>query len=175
VQLTKAHTSHPHHRRDAWLLRLIGLFKLSKTLALSAAAISVFHLRHRNLVEIAERWGRRLHFAPGNKLLDDLIDKLMTVTKRQLMVAGFVLLAYAGMFLIEGIGLLMLKYWAEWMTVITSAGLIPIELYEIFRRPTWLKILAVIVNVAVAVYLAVRVRREAVERRQHRQAAISGA
>jgi uncharacterized membrane protein (DUF2068 family) len=162
----------PSRRRDAWLLRVIGIFKILKTLFLIAAAVSVFHLMHQDIVEVVERWALRLHFAPGNKLVDDLLDRLMTVTKGQLFVAGLVLLAYAGMFLIEGIGLLRLKYWAEWMTVITTSGLIPIEMYEIVRHVTWLKVLAVLVNVAVAVYLAVRVRREAAERRERRHAAV---
>ena len=92
----------------------------------------------------------------------------MTVTQRQLWVAGFVLLAYAVMFLIEGIGLLLLEHWAEWMTVITTGGLIPIEIYETVRRPTWFKVGAMLINAAVEVYLVWRVRREAAEKRSAR-------
>ena len=85
------------------------------------------------------------------------------MTKRQLILTGIVLLAYSAMFLIEGIGLLLLKHWAEWMTVITTAGLIPFEIYEMMHRPTRLKAAAMMINIVVAAYLAFRVRREAME------------
>jgi uncharacterized membrane protein (DUF2068 family) len=80
-----------------------------------------------------------------------------------------VLLAYAAMFLVEGIGLLFLKHWAEWMTVITTSALIPIEIYEIIHRPTWLKAAAMLINIVLAVYLAVHVRREAIDAQHQRQ------
>jgi hypothetical protein len=43
---------------------------------------------------------------------------------------------YAGLLLTEGLGLLLRKRWAEYLTIITTAGLIPIELYEMSRRAT---------------------------------------
>jgi uncharacterized membrane protein (DUF2068 family) len=85
---------------------------------------------------------------------------VLTISQRQLFVVGIVLLIYAAMFTVEGVGLLLLKRWAEWMTVITTSGLIPFEIYEMVKRPTWLKALAMIVNIAIAVYLVEHVRRE---------------
>lgn len=155
-------------RRDAWMVRAIGVFKIVKTLILIGAAISVFNLIHKDIADVVDAWARRLHFAPGNRLVDDLLDRFITVTTRQLLVAGFVLLAYSAMFLVEGIGLLLLKHWAEWMTVITTSGLIPIEIYETIRRPTWLKVSAVLINAAVAIYLVQRVRHEAAQKRRRR-------
>ncbi len=155
-------------RHDAWMVRAIGVFKIVKTVILIAAAISVFNLIHKDIGDVLDAWARRLHFAPGNKLIDNLVDRLMTVTQRQLLVAGLVLLTYAAMFLIEGIGLLLVKHWAEWMTVITTGGLIPIEIYETVRHPTWFKVGAVLINAAVAIYLAQQVRREAAQKRQRR-------
>ena len=57
------------------------------------------------------------------------------------------------MFTVEGIGLLLVKHWAEWMTVITTSGLIPFEIYEMIDHPSWLKALAMMINIAIAVYL----------------------
>ncbi|HEY1922404.1 MAG TPA: DUF2127 domain-containing protein [Tepidisphaeraceae bacterium] len=153
-------------RRGEGLVRAIGLFKLVKSAFLIVAAISVFHLIHQDIGEVVLTWARRFHIAPGNRLLERLLDKALTVTRRQLIVAGAVLLAYAAMFLVEGIGLLLLLHWAEWMTVITTSGLIPFEIYEIIRNPTWLKALALLINIIMAVYLAVHVRRETRDARQ---------
>jgi uncharacterized membrane protein (DUF2068 family) len=151
------------HERGAGLVRAIGLFKLVKAIFLIAAAISVFNLMHRDIGDVVLTWAHRFHIAPGNKLLERLLERVLTVTQRQLILGGVVLLAYAAMFLIEGIGLLLLLHWAEWMTVITTSGLIPIEMYEIIHRPTCLKALATLINIILAIYLAVHVRNEARE------------
>ncbi len=155
--------------RGVWLVRSIGLFKIVKAIFLVAAAISVFNLLHRDIGDVVLTWAHRFHIAPGNRLLERLLEKVLTVTRRQLIVTGAVLLAYAAMFLVEGIGLLFLKHWAEWMTVITTSALIPIEIYEIIHRPTWLKAAAMLINIVLAVYLAVHVRREAIDAQHQRQ------
>lgn len=152
-------------RRGAAMLQIIGVFKVAKAVALIAAAIAVFRLIHKDLGDVIREWAHRFHIAPGNEFVQDLIDRVLTVTHRQLIVLGIILLAYSTMFMIEGIGLLMLEHWAEWMTVITTSGLIPIEIYEIYHKPGWTKIAATAVNVIIAVYLIFRVRREAKELR----------
>jgi len=150
--------------RGANLLRLIGLFKLAKGALLIAAAVSVFHLLDKNLGDYILEWSRRLHIEPGNRLIERLLDRALTVTKRQLVVVGIVSLVYAAMFTVEGIGLLMLEHWAEWMTVITTSGLIPFEIFELARKPGPLKVLALVINIAVAVYLFFHVRHESAQR-----------
>jgi uncharacterized membrane protein (DUF2068 family) len=151
------------------LLRLIGIFKLLKGIFLIAAAISVFHLINKDIADVIYEWTRRLHIAPGNPLVEKLVERMLTVSNKQLVVVGFVLLAYATMFLIEGVGLLLLQHWAEWMTVITTSGLIPFEIYEMVRHPTITKAVAMVVNVVLAVYLYFHVRRENAERRKESQ------
>ncbi|MGA2441900.1 MAG: DUF2127 domain-containing protein, partial [Tepidisphaeraceae bacterium] len=129
-----------HSRRPgAVLLRLIGAFKILKGVALIAAAISVFHLIHKNIADVIVEWSRRLHIAPGYFFVERLVERVQSVTERQLVVLAVVLLIYSAMFLIEGTGLMMMKHWAEWMTVITTSGLIPIELYEMIHRPSRFK------------------------------------
>jgi len=55
-------------------------------------------------------------------------------------------------------GLLLRKIWADYFIIITTAGLIPLELYEIARHFIAVKVLVLVVNVAIVVYLVVRVR-----------------
>jgi uncharacterized membrane protein (DUF2068 family) len=65
---------------------------------------------------------------------------------------------YAALFMTEGIGLWLLKRWAEWFTVIATGSLIPIESYEIYRHPSVIKVLVLLINIAVVVYLVYRIR-----------------
>lgn len=149
------------HRGQA-LLRLIGIFKLLKGLGLIAAALAVWHLVHKDLGEEIRFWAERFHLAPGNKYVVKIFEKASKITHRQLRIAGAVLMGYAAMFLTEGVGLLLLQSWAEWMVVITTCGLIPFEVYELLphEHPSVLKASALLVNVAIGIYLFFHVRHE---------------
>ncbi len=72
-----------------------------------------------------------------------------------------VTLAYAAVFAVEGVGLWMQKRWAEWLTTIITASLIPLEAWEIFFRPTIGKVLIIVANLAVVAYLVWHVRTNA--------------
>jgi uncharacterized membrane protein (DUF2068 family) len=67
-------------------------------------------------------------------------------------------MVYAGLFLTEGIGLWLEKRWAEWLTVIITSSLVPIEIYEIYRHPTAIKIAVLLINIAIVAYLLYRIR-----------------
>jgi uncharacterized membrane protein (DUF2068 family) len=141
------------------VLRLIGAFKLLKSLCLAIAAVAAARLIRRDADDELLSLARLLHVAPGNRLLRHLLERSFSVTHRQWAVVTSVLAAYSIMFFIEGVGLLLAEYWAEWMTVITTCGLIPFEIYEMMHRYSHTKLAAFVVNVAVAVYLIVRLSR----------------
>jgi len=75
---------------------------------------------------------------------------------RALSVGTFI---YSALFFTEGIGLFLRKRWAEILTIVATAGLIPLEVYEIFHRPGPLKVLVLLINLAVVAYLIFEVRR----------------
>ena len=47
----------------------------------------------------------------------------------------FVTLTYAAVFAVEGVGLWMRRRWAEWLTTIITASLIPLEVWELIQQP----------------------------------------
>ena len=53
---------------------------------------------------------------------------------------------YAALFAVEGVGLWLGKRWAEWLTVVTTSLLIPIEIYEIVHKPTWERVVVWIMS-----------------------------
>ncbi|UGS34544.1 DUF2127 domain-containing protein [Capillimicrobium parvum] len=71
-----------------------------------------------------------------------------TLTKIGLLVAAYALLEGA-----EAVGLWLGKRWAEYLTFIATAGLMPLEIYEIVDRASVLKALTFVVNLAIVVYL----------------------
>jgi len=67
-------------------------------------------------------------------------------------------LLYAALETTEGVGLAMRRRWAEYLTVIATGVLIPFEVREVVVRPTVFRVGALLVNVAIVVYLAYRKR-----------------
>jgi uncharacterized membrane protein (DUF2068 family) len=61
--------------------------------------------------------------------------------------------------LTEGIGLALRKRWAEYLTIISTASLLPLEVYEILKRASAPKIVVLLANIAIVVYLVLEVRR----------------
>jgi uncharacterized membrane protein (DUF2068 family) len=110
----------------------IAVFKLLKAAALIAAAIG--------LIEALK--GRI-----------DLTRFTAALTPTRIRLASIASFSYAALFLTEGTGLLMRKRWAEWLTIIATASLIPFEIYAIVKEATTFRIGTLIVNVAVVGYL----------------------
>ena len=62
--------------------------------------------------------------------------------------------------MVEGIGLWFGRRWAEYLTVIATGLLIPLEIYELARKFTTPRVVALIVNVAIVIYLIVQLRQK---------------
>ena len=138
---------------------LIALFKLLKGILLIAAGIGALKLLHKDVFETVSHWVDILRVDPDNRFIHGLISRVLSISPKQLQAASVGTFVYAALLLTEGTGLLLRKRWAEYFTIITTAGLIPLEVYEIVRRVTAAKIAVLIINVAIVVYLIARVRR----------------
>lgn len=140
---------------------LIGLFKLLKGVALLAVGIGALRFLHRDLAQSIEHWVNILRVDPENRHVHALLSRAFRVTPHQLKALSAGTFIYAALFLTEGTGLILRRRWAEYLTIITTGGLLPLEVYEIAKHVTPVKIVVLIVNIAIVVYLVVRVRREA--------------
>src|ERR1700730_3477110 len=81
------------------------------------------------------------------------LDNLFTTSSAHLHLLAAVLLAYGAVEGIEAVGLWYQRRWAEYLTFLVTASLLPFEIYEIVTRTTPFKIIAFVINVAVVVYL----------------------
>jgi len=145
---------------DNRVIRLIALFKLLKSALLVAVGMSALHLLHKDVASVAEHWVAVLGLDPGNRYVGRALQKVADLTPQKIKSLGVVSFIYAGLFLTEGIGLWLVKRWAEWFSVIITTSLIPVEIYEIHRHPRAIKCLVLIVNIAVVLYLLYRIRNE---------------
>jgi uncharacterized membrane protein (DUF2068 family) len=142
------------------LLRLIALFKLLKAAALIVTGIGILKLVHTDVASELEHWVPRLGLAPGSRFVNHLIERATNISPRRFRELGIGSFVYAALFLTEGIGLWLLKRWAEWFTVIVTGSLVPFEIYELYHHPTPVKVLVLIINLAVVAYLIFRITHE---------------
>jgi uncharacterized membrane protein (DUF2068 family) len=147
----------PRHQRD-FLIRLIALFKLVKAAMLIALGLGALSMRHDQAW--LSTWIHALAADPHGKYVTELIAKVSSLDARDLQRIGIGSLAYASVFLVEGIGLLLRKAWAEVMTVIITTSFIPLEIYELVVHASWAKVAVIVVNVLVVLYLLRRLKRE---------------
>ncbi|WP_263379916.1 DUF2127 domain-containing protein [Granulicella paludicola] len=152
-------------KKDSGLLRLIALFKLVKALSLIAVGVGALKLFHNNnAAEAVTGWAAKFGFNPGGPLVDHALGKIANLPPKDFKELGIGSFVYAALFLTEGFGLWLAKPWAEWFTAIITGSLVPLEIYEIYRHPTAVKVIVLLLNIAIVVYLVVRIRRERTEK-----------
>lgn len=149
----------PRSATQSRILWLIAAFKLFKGLALLAIGIGTLRLLHKDVTSEVERWADLFRVDPGNFYVHRLLARLAIVDDKRLKELSVGTFFYSALLLTEGTGLVLRKRWAEYFTIIVTSSFIPLEIYEIVQRVTLGKIILLLINLAVVVYLAVEVRQ----------------
>lgn len=148
-------------QRGAGVLIAIAVFKLVKAALLIAIGVGALRLVHDGDAEGTLRGlVNDLRMDPNDRLFNHAISRLSGLDHRKLEELGIGTFVYAGVFLVEGTGLALRKHWAEYLTTIVTGSFIPLEVYEMIRKPSVPKAIGILVNVAIVVYLVGRLRRE---------------
>src|SRR3984885_7019252 len=143
------------------VLRTIAVYKLIKVLMLLALAYGEVRLSDASLIAKLVTWASARPLGLEHKVVTWLLEWFSGFSASRVHALRMVTLAYAAVFAVEGIGLWMRKRWAEWMTTIITASLIPLELWELFNRPNIGKAAVFVANVAIVVILIRHVRSKA--------------
>jgi uncharacterized membrane protein (DUF2068 family) len=140
------------------VLRTIAVYKLVKVLLLLALAYGEVRLRDASLAAKLVTWASARPLGLEHDVATRFLAWFSGLSTSRLHALRIVTLAYAAVFATEGIGLWMQKRWAEWLTVIVTASLIPLEVWELIFRPTIGKAVVLVANTAIVIYLAWHVR-----------------
>jgi uncharacterized membrane protein (DUF2068 family) len=139
-------------RRAPTLYFIIG-FKLLKGVVALLLAMGVYSLTDNNLPEEFQKLLLFLHLDPEKKFFVDLADRVAEITPAKLQwVAIFSVLYSLFMFLQAG-GLIFRVSWIVWLVIGESAFFVPIELFELVHKPTWVKFLIFAINALIVWYL----------------------
>ena len=140
-------------------LRIIAVYKLLKSLALLALGIGALNLLHKDVAAVAEHWINIFQVDPHSHYIRLLLAKLSIVDDRRLKELSVGTFIYSAIFLTEGVGLALGKRWAEYLTIISTASLLPLEIYELAKHAGVGKVIALVINLAVVAYLVFELRR----------------
>jgi uncharacterized membrane protein (DUF2068 family) len=140
------------------MLRTIALYKFVKVLLLLFAAYGELRLHDASLSAKLVTWVQARPAGLEHEVVSQLLQRFSGLSQSEIRALRFVTFTYAAVFAVEGIGLWMRKRWAEWLTTIITASLIPLEVWELAHRPNFGKAAVVLANTAIVVYLVWHVR-----------------
>lgn len=140
-------------------LMAIAALKFVNGIGLLALGFGVLHFLHSDIAKEVAHWMDLLRADPHNRYLLWLVQKLSKVDEHRLRELSVGTFFYSALYICEGTGLALAKRWAEYLTIVTTASLMPLEVYEIYVHPTWPRVVVLLVNIAVVAYLVVELRR----------------
>ena len=147
--------------RDRGLL-LIGLFKLGKAILFFLLGVGAIHLLHKDIGDEVMRLATALKFDPESKFVTLLLDKADLIDVHRLKLISLATFGYSALALTEGVGLMLEKVWAEYLTLCLTVSFLPWELYELSRRPNGFRLSLLLINLAVLWDLVWLLRRKKV-------------
>jgi uncharacterized membrane protein (DUF2068 family) len=150
-------TSPPHDP----FIKLVILERFSRGLLLAAAAAALLVLGELgDLQTVISAVQQQVDLETGSALLRQLLtralDQLGSYPHRSGLAIGVLL--FSALEVLEAVGLARRRRWAEYLTVLATGVLIPLEVVEVARRPTPFRVGALALNVAIVAWLAYRKR-----------------
>ncbi len=145
--------------RDKYVLRLIAVDRAIHVIVLTTLAIILYTFArhdaslHRDYVNIMSDLSGT---TPGESQVRGVLGYLGRAFKyspARLIQLGLLVTAYAALEATEMVGLWLSKRWAEYLTLVATVALIPIEIYELSLSVSVFKVITLVINVAIAVYL----------------------
>lgn len=162
---TESRAGHVHiSTYDRWIVA-IGAFKLCEATLFVLLGVGVIRLLHKDLVDELTRLVVALHYDPEGRFASVLLDKVALISPLRLEEISAAAFAHAGLDILEGVGLILRKIWAEFVTLAVSVLFLPLEFFQLMRHVTWMKVGITAINVAVVIYLIFHVQMRL---REHR-------
>jgi uncharacterized membrane protein (DUF2068 family) len=146
----------PRLTKQSSLIPWIVGFKAFKTITLTALGTALLATRHGDPADLLFNLALAVHLPLSSRLFARALNFATSLTVARQTALAITAFAYAGLMGTEGVGLYLRKSWARWFTVGATSSLIPIEVYEIAREVHPLRVIVLVLNVAIVVYLARR-------------------
>ena len=134
-------------------LRVVAMFEALKGALVLAAGFGLLSLVHHDLQAMADRLVRHSHLDPARHYPRIFIEAASHTDDSRLRSLAALAFLYAAVRLIEAYGLWHMRVWAEWFAIIAGALFLPVEVYELLRRATWMRGAVFLTNLLIVAYL----------------------
>ena len=152
--------SEPELKVAPWenvVLRLIALYKLGKAAVFITAAVGLRQFINTDVNQFLNDYILEHKYDPENRLIHAVttwVDQNAPYfDSHHIRFYSYVLFFCAAYFILEGIGLYFRKHWAEYLVIISTGLLLPIEFYEFWGQIYGLKLAIILGNVLIVAYL----------------------
>jgi len=142
----------------AWGEKAIIVYKLGRACVQGLAAALLLLGARDGLGAALARVAQRIADHAVHASVAALAHRILAALPH-LQLLGAALAADAGLAALEGWALARGHRWGEWLVVVTTGSLLPWEAWELIRRPSLVRLLLLVVNLAVVLYLALRIVR----------------
>ena len=134
-------------------LRTIAVFEAFKGAIVLIFGFGLLSFLGRDTEDLAEHLVNRLHLNPAHHYPQIFIQAMGNVTDSKLWLLAGLAAVYSIVRFAEAYGLWYQRRWAEWLAALSGGVYIPVEVYEIAQRASWLKCGALLVNLVIVAYM----------------------
>ena len=134
-------------------LRVVAVFEGAKGGLVLVTGLGLLAFIHRGLHNAAEEVVRHLHLNPARHYPRIFLDAVARVSDTQLWLLALSAFLYVVVRFIEAFGLWHRKRWAAWFGALSGGVYIPVELFELARGVSLVKLTVLAVNLAIVGYL----------------------
>jgi uncharacterized membrane protein (DUF2068 family) len=145
-------------------VRTVASLEFLKGIVVLLAGLGVFSMRHKDIWGVAETFLEFIHANPHHHFVGIFIDLVYRISDVRLWKVAVIASIYVILRFIEAYGLWYIRPWAEWMAIAGGAIYIPFEIADVLRRPDIIRILILVINVGIVLYM-VFLRLEAAKKR----------
>jgi uncharacterized membrane protein (DUF2068 family) len=133
--------------------RIVAAFEAGKGILVLLVGFGLLAFVDEDIQTLAEELVRTLHLNPAKHLPRVFLEAAERAADTQLWMLAAFALGYATLRLAEAYGLWFGKRWAEWIAVASGSLYIPLEIYALTHRVSWLRVGTLIANVAIVAYI----------------------
>ena len=149
--------------RQAFIIRVLAVERFFRAVVIALAAYAVWKFRGaRGAIQATLDRDLPIFRAAGFKV-DQMtivheLEKALAAKPSTLAILTLMLIAYALIELIEGVGLWLLKRWGEYFAVIATSVFLPLEIHDLAKGITMTRVVTFTINIAAVIYLLISKR-----------------
>jgi uncharacterized membrane protein (DUF2068 family) len=156
------------HLRQRRVLRAVALVELVKGVFVLLMGLSALLLVHQDIWLIAESLLALFHINPDRHFALVFLDFADGVTDARLWAAARIAFGYSMVRFVEAYGLWRERSWAEWVALVSGTLLLPLEIRELVRKITTVRVLLFVGNLVIVLYMISVIRSNRRERAARR-------